>query len=192
MKSGQPHINSRTSACPALDAGDSILNVLCREHRIFGRRSKNPEALRLPLRHEMGDFRRLGSGERNPPKAEARGGPSKRERASHWAGVRWCLGFRGRSIETWFLQSILNVESSLSLFCTLTFLLLSSVAAQAQISREYQLKAVFLYNFAQFTEWPTNVFADDKSPIVIGIVGTDPFDGVFRTPFAMKTWAATR
>ena len=59
-------------------------------------------------------------------------------------------------------------------------MLLSSVAAQAQISREYQLKAVFLYNFAQFTEWPTNVFADDKSPIVIGIVGADPFDRVLQ------------
>jgi hypothetical protein len=46
----------------------------------------------------------------------------------------------------------------------------------AQVSREYQLKAVFLYHFAQFTEWPTNAFAESNSPIVIGILGDDPFD----------------
>lgn len=47
--------------------------------------------------------------------------------------------------------------------------------AKAQVSREYQLKAVFLYNFVQFTEWPPTAFANDKAPIVIGIVGPDPF-----------------
>lgn len=47
--------------------------------------------------------------------------------------------------------------------------------ARAQISREYQLKAVFLFNFVQFTDWPTNAFSDDHSPIVIGVDGNDPF-----------------
>src|SRR5688572_7510665 len=50
--------------------------------------------------------------------------------------------------------------------------------SHAQVSREYQLKAVFLYNFAQFTEWPTNSFSDQNSPIVIGILGNDPFGRV--------------
>ncbi|HEX4265735.1 MAG TPA: YfiR family protein [Verrucomicrobiae bacterium] len=48
-------------------------------------------------------------------------------------------------------------------------------AAEAQVSREYELKAVFLYNFAQFTDWPDGAFADEKTPIAIGILGTDPF-----------------
>lgn len=48
-------------------------------------------------------------------------------------------------------------------------------SAAAEPFREYQVKAVFLYNFAQFTEWPTNAFANTNSPIVIGILGTDPF-----------------
>src|ERR1041385_6164023 len=34
------------------------------------------------------DFRRLGSGERNPAEGGGPRGPSERERASHWAGVR--------------------------------------------------------------------------------------------------------
>lgn len=44
--------------------------------------------------------------------------------------------------------------------------------------KEYQLKAVFLFNFAQFVEWPESAFADEKSPLTIGIIGEDPFDGV--------------
>lgn len=41
--------------------------------------------------------------------------------------------------------------------------------------REFQVKAVFLYNFAQFVEWPTHAFADRTSPLRIGVLGMDPF-----------------
>lgn len=60
----------------------------------------------------------------------------------------------------------------------LAILLLSghfALCAQAPPDREYQLKAVFLYNFTQFVEWPENAFASQQSPMVIGILGTDPF-----------------
>jgi hypothetical protein len=40
---------------------------------------------------------------------------------------------------------------------------------------EYQVKAAFLYNFTKFTDWPTNASAPSNTPIVIGIVGEDPF-----------------
>jgi hypothetical protein len=40
---------------------------------------------------------------------------------------------------------------------------------------EYQLKAVFLYNFAQFVDWPAQAFSDAQAPLVIGILGDDPF-----------------
>lgn len=45
------------------------------------------------------------------------------------------------------------------------------------MSREYAIKAVFLFNFAQFVEWPAGTFADAKAPIVIGVLGDDPFGG---------------
>src|SRR5216110_957205 len=48
------------------------------------------------------------------------------------------------------------------------------LGAAAPVS-EYQLKAVFLFNFAQFVEWPPAAFAGDTSPIVIGVLGEDPF-----------------
>jgi hypothetical protein len=40
---------------------------------------------------------------------------------------------------------------------------------------EYQLKAVFLFNFSQFVDWPAAAFADSRAPLVIGILGGDPF-----------------
>lgn len=41
--------------------------------------------------------------------------------------------------------------------------------------REHDLKAVFLLNFTQFVEWPAGTFAATNSPIVVGILGDDPF-----------------
>jgi hypothetical protein len=40
---------------------------------------------------------------------------------------------------------------------------------------EYQIKAVFLFNFAQFVDWPNEAFQSAQSPLVIGILGDDPF-----------------
>lgn len=47
--------------------------------------------------------------------------------------------------------------------------------AQAAPAREYQLKAIFLFNFAQFVDWPPGAFAEAQSPLVIGVLGDDPF-----------------
>jgi len=40
---------------------------------------------------------------------------------------------------------------------------------------EYQVKAVFLFNFAQFVEWPPGALPDPQTPFVIGVLGKDPF-----------------
>ncbi|MDB6167398.1 MAG: YfiR family protein [Verrucomicrobia bacterium] len=47
-------------------------------------------------------------------------------------------------------------------------------------SREYDLKAAFLYNFATFGEWPAAAFAHEGSPFVIGVLGADPFGAALR------------
>jgi hypothetical protein len=38
-----------------------------------------------------------------------------------------------------------------------------------------QVEAVFLFNFTQFVDWPPQTFADPSTPIVIGVLGSDPF-----------------
>jgi len=40
---------------------------------------------------------------------------------------------------------------------------------------EYQIKAVFLFHFAQFVDWPADAFPAADSPLVIGVLGQDPF-----------------
>jgi hypothetical protein len=50
-----------------------------------------------------------------------------------------------------------------------------AASVQAALSREYQVKAVFLFNFAQFVEWPSPAFPDAQTPLVIGVLGDDPF-----------------
>lgn len=56
----------------------------------------------------------------------------------------------------------------------LAFLGLNPASGEV-ISHEYPLKAVFLVNFAHFTDWPTNAFEEPDSPMVIGVLGNDPF-----------------
>lgn len=48
-------------------------------------------------------------------------------------------------------------------------------ASSATEAKEYQIKAVFLFNFAQFVEWPPAAFPSPQAPLIIGILGDDPF-----------------
>lgn len=52
---------------------------------------------------------------------------------------------------------------------------------------EYQVKAAYLFNFLKFVEWPADAFADSLAPIVIGIVGDDPFGEVLPQVTVGKT-----
>ena len=51
----------------------------------------------------------------------------------------------------------------------------AAVGAEVTVSKEYQIKAAFLYNFTKFVEWPTVRFVDETSPIIIGVLGENPF-----------------
>ena len=79
----------------------------------------------------------------------------------------------------WGRHSAERITKSLSAVClVLSACLLSGelgLSAQAASPKEYQLKAVFLFNFAQFVEWPPQAFPDAQAPLVIGVLGMDPF-----------------
>jgi YfiR/HmsC-like len=53
----------------------------------------------------------------------------------------------------------------------------SALFGQGGPSPEYQIKAVFLFNLAQFVEWPSRAFSDATAPLIIGVLGDDPFGG---------------
>lgn len=59
--------------------------------------------------------------------------------------------------------------------CVLSLFVEAEASAQVAAPGEYQLKAVFLYNFANFVEWPAGAFTDARAPLVIGVLGDDPF-----------------
>src|SRR4051812_23846492 len=63
-------------------------------------------------------------------------------------------------------------------FLALLFWVAAAAGLHAQVSNEYDLKAVLLYNFTQFVDWPATAFATPEAPLVIGILGRDPFGPV--------------
>ncbi len=50
-----------------------------------------------------------------------------------------------------------------------------SSSAQAQAFSEYEVKAVFLYNFAKFVEWPPEASETSDPGFTFCVVGRDPF-----------------
>jgi hypothetical protein len=66
------------------------------------------------------------------------------------------------------------------------------VRASATPPTEYEIKAAFLYNFAKFVQWPEECFTDSGSPIVIGVLGADPFGGVLDATVEGRTAAGRR
>lgn len=47
--------------------------------------------------------------------------------------------------------------------------------AEERVPTEQQVKLAYLFNFAKFVEWPAGAFADPAAPIVLGVLGSDPF-----------------
>lgn len=58
--------------------------------------------------------------------------------------------------------------------CLLLLSLLMAGKVMGQ-SKEYQVKATFIFNFAQFIDWPATAFTETNAPFCIGILGDDPF-----------------
>jgi hypothetical protein len=61
---------------------------------------------------------------------------------------------------------------------------LASACVCAAAPTEYEVKAVFLFNFTQFVDWPESAFPDNTSPLIIGVLGTDPFGSVLEDAVA--------
>ena len=69
--------------------------------------------------------------------------------------------------------------SILVLVALLWSLPLQAVAARSpsQTTLEYSVKANYLVRFAAFVEWPAQSFGEARSPVVLCVVGRDPFSG---------------
>jgi hypothetical protein len=95
-------------------------------------------------------------------------------------GSRWCARTGG---------GVLWLALLLAVFLRLP----PSAAAEppagptVSVPHEYTLKAIFLYSFGRFVQWPESAFSSPQDPFVIGILGEDPFAGVLDQIAAKKT-----
>lgn len=86
---------------------------------------------------------------------------------------------KGRTMKPSFVRAFSRARRLLVFFAVLAGCALAPTRAPAQVvSREYDLKAVLLFNLTQFVEWPSSAFAQPDSPVVIGVLGRDPFGTV--------------
>ena len=51
---------------------------------------------------------------------------------------------------------------------------------EAPALSERQVKALFLFNFAKYVDWPADAFSNSTRRIVIGVVGEDGFSDEFK------------
>lgn len=61
-------------------------------------------------------------------------------------------------------------------------------AAPVAPPNEYALKSVFLYNFCHFIDWPDSAFSSPNEPLIIGIVGDDPFGPLLKNAIEGETY----
>lgn len=67
-------------------------------------------------------------------------------------------------------------------------------AAQPQpglINRAPKIKAVYIYKFISYVEWPPTAFANPNAPLVVAVVGADPVNPILQK-IAKKKKAGTR
>jgi YfiR/HmsC-like len=82
-------------------------------------------------------------------------------------------------------------SSMYMLFCMVTCCLVfgTSASANAQTGNntEYRVKLGFLYNFAEFVQWPSDAFRSPSAPFVICVAGRDPFDRAIEQELRSRT-----
>jgi hypothetical protein len=78
--------------------------------------------------------------------------------------------FGRASLPTRLLLSMLLVCASFSAW-----------SVEPETTREYALKAAFVFNFAKFIEWPAHAFASADAPIVVGVLGETPLAAALET-----------
>lgn len=60
----------------------------------------------------------------------------------------------------------------------LMFVPIAWLAVTANAAPEYSIKAGYILLFTRYVEWPSNAFATPTAPIVICVLGADPFGAV--------------
>jgi hypothetical protein len=73
----------------------------------------------------------------------------------------------------------MKIRVYIFIFVILAMLAVPQAYGDSASTREYQVKAAFLYNFIMFVDWPAEKMPAAGEPIIIGIIGKDPFENAF-------------
>jgi hypothetical protein len=73
----------------------------------------------------------------------------------------------------------MKIRVYIFIFVILAMLAVPQAYGDSASTREYQVKAAFLYNFMMFVDWPTGKTPAADESIIIGIIGKDPFENAF-------------
>ena len=90
------------------------------------------------------------------------------------------------------MRGLSNKTGFATPFCLMAFVIIGILSfavcpgvASAQTPdipvSESQVKALCLYNFAKYVEWPTNQFTNAAAPLSIGVIGNVEFAGTLKT-----------
>lgn len=72
-------------------------------------------------------------------------------------------------------MAVLGRNLSASILGTVWLAASIQLAHGAEVPTEYQVKAVFIYNFSHFIEWPARALGTSDEPFDICVLGNDPF-----------------
>ncbi|MBT5705318.1 YfiR family protein [Verrucomicrobia bacterium] len=82
-----------------------------------------------------------------------------------------------RSIRSRVVFALLECLSFRSAIFFALLLTGTSIASQNAL-KEGEAKGLLLYNFAKFTTWPSQAFTGDHSPLIVGVIGPNPFGNI--------------
>jgi YfiR/HmsC-like len=85
-------------------------------------------------------------------------------------------------------MELLKLKPIVSATVLMTLVTAPLRTSPAALPNEYALKSVFLYNFCHFIEWPESAFSSPNEPLVIGIVGEDPFGAFLKEAVEGETY----
>jgi uncharacterized protein DUF4154 len=86
-------------------------------------------------------------------------------------GSAWCRRFVFSVVSRRILRASFFALIAVGLFLSAS----PNAFPQNEEGAEYSVKLGFLYNFTKFVEWPPDSFRDPGAPLVICIIGHDPF-----------------
>jgi hypothetical protein len=80
----------------------------------------------------------------------------------------------------------MQLRDTLLRWMTTAVLVILMLPVRAQLPTEPQIKAVFLYNFTHFVQWPSESFTSAESPLIIGIYGAREIEPALRQAVATE------